>query len=80
MTQTIKPNDLVYVPSVSSRLHQVYLKNGNMMLEVAEDEFYIINTQGQKLNYEIASWGTQSFAFLATPEMREKLEQVYGKL
>lgn len=80
MTQRLKPNDLVYVPSVSNSLHRLYLKNGSIALDIDEDEYYLVNTKGQKYYHEISSWGTQPFAFLATPEMKEKLEQVYGKL
>lgn len=80
MTQTIKPNDLVYVPSLTNRLCKVHLNDEVMDVEVTKDTFYTINTQGQKYDYGVATWGTQPFAFLATPEMKEKLEQVYGKL
>lgn len=39
-----------------------------------------INSQGELYDFSLAKWIEQPFAFLATPEMKDKLEQVYGKL
>lgn len=41
---------------------------------------FIINEQGRKYNYNLLGWESQPFAFLATPEMKEKFESIYGKL
>lgn len=79
MTQTIKPNDLVYVPSMTNTLQKVIRDNNKLAID---DGYYryAIDEQGYKYDFDLATWGTQPFAFLATPEMKEKLEQVYGKL
>lgn len=79
MTQTIKPNDLVYIPSETNTLQKVIHDGSNL---VTDDGYncFTIDEQGYKYDFDLASWGTRPFAFLATPEMKEKLEQVYGKL
>ena len=79
MTQTIKPNDLVYIPSKTNTLQKVIRDNNNLTID---DGYYryAINEQGCRYDFDLGSWGTQPFAFLATPKMKEKLEQVYGEL
>lgn len=79
MTQNIKPNDLVYIPSESNTLQKVILDGSNLAIDDGYNRF-TINEQGYKYDFNLASWGTQPFAFLATPEMKEKLEQIYGEL
>ena len=80
MTQTIKPNDLVYIPSKTNTLQKVIRDNNNNL--TIDDGYYryAINEQGCRYDFDLGSWGTQPFAFLATPNMKEKLEQVYGEL
>lgn len=81
MTQTIKPNDLVYIPSVSFRLHKVVLGGGDLLiLHAWSRNIYHINREGCLYNPHTNKWHTQQFAFLATPENKEKLERVYGWL
>lgn len=79
MAQTIKPNDLVYIPSETNTLQKVIRDSNNLVIDDGYNRF-TINEQGCKYDFDVASWGVQPFAFLATPEMKEKLEQVYGKL
>lgn len=79
MAQTIKPNDLVYIPSETNTLQKVIRDSNNLVIDDGYNRF-TINEQGCKYDFDVASWGTQPFAFLATPEIKEKLEQVYGKL
>lgn len=79
MTQNIKPNDLVYVPSETNTLQKVICDNNKLAIDNGYYR-YAINKQGYKYDFDLATWGTQPFAFLATPENKEKLEQVYGKL
>lgn len=79
MTQLIKPNDLVYTPSETEKVYKVE-PNGDEFIIDYGDFIYHINAQGQKYCTEVDSWGTQPFAFLATPENKEKLELVYGEL
>ena len=79
MTQLIKPNDLVYTPSETEKVYKVE-PNGDEFIIDYGDFIYHINAQGQKFCTELYSWGSQTFAFLATPENKERLELVYGKL
>ena len=79
MTQLIKPNDLVYTPSETEKVYKVE-PNGDEFIIDYGDFIYHINAQGQKFCTELDSWGSQTFAFLATPENKERLELVYGKL
>lgn len=80
MTQTIKPNDLVYIPSKTNTLQKV-IRDSNNNLAIDDGYYrYIINEQGCRYDFDLGSWGTQPFAFLATPKMKEKLEQVYSEL
>lgn len=79
MNQNLKPNDLVYTPSTTSGICKVTSKDGKLFID---DGFltHHINEQGYRYDFSLNSWVTQPFAFLATPETKEKLEQVYGKL
>lgn len=80
MTQTIKPNDLVYIPSKTNTLQKV-IRDSNNNLAIDDGYYrYAINEQGCRYDFDLGSWGTQPFAFLATPKMKEKLEQVYSEL
>lgn len=81
MTQTIKPNDLVYIPSKTNTLQKVIRDSNNNNLTIDDGYYrYIVNEQGCRYDFDLGSWGTQPFAFLATPKMKEKLEQVYSEL
>lgn len=79
MTQTIKPNDLVYIPSRTKCVCHVKCDKSNFTVDDGE-LIHHINSQGELYDFSLEQWITQPFAFLATPEMKEKLEQVYGKL
>lgn len=79
MTQTIKPNDLVYVPSRTKKVCTVKVNKDGLFVDDGKIVNHI-NAQGCLYNYSLTEWVEQPFAFLATPEMREKLEQVYGEL
>lgn len=79
MTQTIKPNDLVYIPSRTKCVCHVKCDKSNFTVDDGE-LIHRINSQGELYDFSLEQWITQPFAFLATPEMKEKLEQVYGKL
>lgn len=79
MTQIIKPNDLVFIPSITSSICKIYTSND--MLYVDDGSLiHRVNKDGQRYDTKLSVWITQPFAFLATPEMKEKLEQVYGEL
>lgn len=79
MTQNIKPNDFVYIPSRTKKVCRVKSNKDGL---IVDDEEIInhINAQGYLYDFSIAKWVEQPFAFLATPKMKEKLEQVYGEL
>lgn len=79
MTQNIRPNDLVYLPSVSNKLYKVGVVDGELVI-FHDDMMFRINAGGYL--FVVGSRGClpQQFAFLATPENKEKLEQVYGGL
>lgn len=79
MTQLIKPNDLVYIPSETKKVYEV-VPHSDVFIVSDGDFRYYINAQGQRLIPELTSWSVQPFAFLATPENKEKLELVYGEL
>lgn len=79
MTQLIKPNDLVYIPSETEKVYKVEPNGDDFIIDYG-DFIYHINAQGHKFCTELGSWGSQTFAFLATPENKEKLELAYGKL
>lgn len=76
MTQTIKPNDLVYIPSLSNKLQKV---DNNMTIDDGYNR-YVIDEYGRKNDFDTGKYHTQPFAFLATAKNKEKLEQVYGEL
>lgn len=76
MTQTIKPNDLVYIPSISFRLHEVVIGGGDLLiLHAWSRNIYHINREGCLYNPHTNKWHTQQFAFLATPENKENLNE-----
>lgn len=79
MNQNLELNDLVYTPSTTSGICKVTSKDGKLFID---DGFltHHINEQGYRYDFNLNSWVTQPFAFLATSETKEKLEQVYGKL
>lgn len=80
MTQTIKPNDLVYIPSRTKCICLVKPNKEDTFIVSDENLIHHINSQGELYDFSLAEWVEQPFAFLATPENKEKLEQVYGKL
>ncbi|WFF39246.1 hypothetical protein LU290_03220 [Moraxella nasibovis] len=83
MTQLIKFNDLVYLPSVSNKLYKVGAiggTDGKELLIFHGGTMFRINAGGCLFKSGTRICLPQQFAFLATPENKEKLEQVYGKL
>lgn len=79
MTQTIRVNDFVYIPSRTKCACRVKPNKGGLIVEDGEIINHI-DAQGYLYDFSLAKWVEQPFAFLATPENKEKLEQVYGKL
>lgn len=79
MTQLIKYDDLVYLPSVSNRLYKVGIID-NELVVFHQDLVFKISVGGCLFKTGTRICLPQQFAFLATPENKEKLEQVYGKL
>lgn len=79
MTQLIKFNDLVYLPSVSNKLHKVGVVEGELVI-FHDDMMFRLNAGGCLFKVGTKICLPQQFAFLATPENKEKLEKVYGKL
>lgn len=76
MKETIKSNDLVYIPTISYKVYRVSSKFG------IDDgtNFHRIDERGCKFDPIAGCYSNRPFAFLATPENKEKLEQVYGRL
>lgn len=79
MKQVIKANDLVYVPSITTKLVKAHNFLGTLQVAIG-DTNYPINEHGQRYAAEMTAWNPQPFAFLATPEIQAKLEIVYGNL
>lgn len=81
MTQIIKHDDLVYIPSITFKLQKVIKDRRDLLIVyTAGREIYRINPEGHLYSPHKNDWHIQPFAFLATPENKEKLEQVYGGL
>lgn len=73
MTQTIKPNDLIYVPHLSTCIFtakQVF--HSRLSILCGHEEFDFLPS-GKVEHDDVAP-----LAYLATPEIKAKLEEFYG--
>lgn len=72
MIQTIKPNDLVYIPHLSTCLHKVKLcSNSILCVDYAGEQFSFLSSG--KLDPDDVT----PLVYLATPENKHKLEEFY---
>lgn len=73
MTQTIKPNDLVYIPHISTRIFTTQPGYGSKLCVYYGQEELDFLSNG-KLAYDDVA----PVVYLATPENKTKLEEFYG--
>ncbi|MDO4441361.1 MAG: hypothetical protein Q4B81_04185 [Moraxella sp.] len=79
MTQTIKPGDLVYVPTHSLKVLSVKLDvYPTLYATDAENVLVYFHPTGLGFSYEDNTPPERPIVWLATPENKAKIEAFYG--
>lgn len=73
MTQNIKPNDLVYIPYLSTRIFTATHSYHSKLCVVYEEEEFDFLPSGKLDHNDVVP-----LVYLATPENKIKLEEFYG--